>query len=630
MSKKIISFFLIIMLFTTSVFSCYGEVAENENLLTQVFIRQEIFKDYSLVYDTFKAAITLENGTEITGIGYTDYTSYYESEDGKSGFFPAGFIADYGYEIPIEEKEKGLMIENLDFTDNQCLFVYDYETKPFMCHCVKNGQYLKYGVNDYGAITYQTSTYKRGECDEDLGALYSYDLNRYVFDPDVGNYIKLDGVSLFDSIDFAEMEAQINQIIADQNNRFSEQEIISCTHIAQEAIVSYLLSLQEETFLGYRVADLIDYASQLDPMECVRITPDGLVVIQIEDEIPERPDNLTKWLVGIGCLMVVAGSTALTIFFPVARPLSGAITGAAFDIFMQVVIENKTLENIQWGKVAVSAVSGATMAWLCPLAASSVTKSVTQSLVKNGLEKGLGKALGKLAGYGVQTISNSLVSGMTGYVNDRIDGKDGWDAFKSGVLIGGGCTIIASVLAEAGPKLTKILTNTKTGQWINKTLAGINPHSNLKQYHLKNQTLENILNPKSVHMAAENAILELNGEAGVLGGRYDKLTTAGDGAVDRHEIPSNKAFNQAMGTEEAKRDILPAIKMSEEDHMLTASFGRSNAADEYRKMQAKLIANGDKLAALQMDIDDITSKFGSKYNDGIKQALDYAINVLGW
>ena len=625
MSKKLISLFLTIVLLTTGVFSCYADTDSISDIQTELFVRQQLFMQYALLYDTFNAAIMLEDGSEITGIGFTDYSSYYEAEDETVGYFPAGFIADYGYGLPIEEAEKGLAIENLDFTDERYQFVYDYEITPFMEHCIKNGNYLKYGVNEQGTITYESSIYKRGSCDESLGALYSYDTGKYVFDPDMGNYVYVNGISLFDQIDYASIEAQINQIIAEQNYNLSHQEIVSSVYIAQEAIVSYLLSMQEETFLGYKVSELVEAASQLEPTQCIRITPEGFVVIDITDDIPGTADELTKWLVGVGCFITVAGSIALNIFMPAARPLSGAITSAAIEVFIQVVINNKSLDNVKWEKVAVAAASGAMLAWLCPLGASNITSAVTKAAGK--------EALGKLAGYGVLTLSNSLVAGVTRCAMDSIDEKEvGWNTFWTGAAIGAASTIFTSLCAEfISPKVTETLARTKLGKWVEPLLEKTSRFIQKHQVNLKgHETLQDILAPKSVHMAAKSAMQELNGQTGILGGKYSDLTTPGDNSQHKHEIPCCSAYNKANGIKQGYRSDLPAIKMSAEDHRLTASWGGSEEALKYQAEQYALLVKGNMTAAIQMDIDNIHSLFGSKYDEGIRQAISYAIKEGWW
>ena len=115
------------------------------------------------------------------------------------------------------------------------------------------------------------------------------------------------------------------------------------------------------------------------------------------------------------------------------------------------------------------------------------------------------------------TISNGLVSGLTGYANAKIDGKDGWQAFKQGLIIGAGCTAAASLLAETmpalGPKVANLLERTKIGSKITDALGKVNQgigKADLwirgKQVHLPDKLsgVESILSPKSVHQAAEN------------------------------------------------------------------------------------------------------------------------------
>ena len=65
----------------------------------------------------------------------------------------------------------------------------------------------------------------------------------------------------------------------------------------------------------------------------------------------------------------------------------------------------------------------------------------------------------------------------------------------------------------------------------------------------------------------------------------------------------------------------PSVWMETADHVQTGSWGRSKAAQAYRQKQADLIAQGKIRESVQMDIDDIRSKFGNKYNDHIQGKL---------
>jgi hypothetical protein len=53
------------------------------------------------------------------------------------------------------------------------------------------------------------------------------------------------------------------------------------------------------------------------------------------------------------------------------------------------------------------------------------------------------------------------------------------------------------------------------------------------------------------------------------------------------------------------------------DHRRTASCGFSKAAQDYRELQQELIDSGHYDDALNMDIQDIETKFGSKYDTAL-------------
>ncbi|MEQ4205797.1 DNRLRE domain-containing protein [Actinopolymorpha sp. B9G3] len=101
--------------------------------------------------------------------------------------------------------------------------------------------------------------------------------------------------------------------------------------------------------------------------------------------------------------------------------------------------------------------------------------------------------------------------------------------------------------------------------------------------------------------------------AGFRGGRYGELTT-GNG-IEVHHMPANSVtgLSRAEG---------PAIQMDRPDHYQTASWGRSKAAQAYRAEQKALVDAGRFDDAIQMDIDDITSKFPGKYDQAILEMIE--------
>lgn len=592
---------------------------------TADFVKGLVESEFALKYDVFDATVYLSNGIVLEGIGYSDYASYWESDDGSEGFWPAGFIAEFEGEFLNNEEDTGILVHNDDYESPDFSFVYSYTVEPFLKHCVYGGQYVKYGVDESGAIVFTTEEYKRGQCDEELGALYSYDERRFVFDPNVGSYTPITGTSLFSQIDYDALKKEVDRILSEQDASFVQEEIKTNAHFAQEAVESYLLSRQEETFLGCDVAILVEEVKKLDPTQCFRFTPDGYIIVPFDEKIPEAPSDLAKWTVGVCCGIAVAGSIALRIFVPAATPAAGAISGAAIDIFLQVVVENRSLDNIQWSKVAVSAISGACLAWLCPLGASQVTTSVAKA--------GASEALSKLAGYGFLTFSNAIVSGVTNSAFAIIDEKDPkqvGNAFLFGAAVGACCTVAASLLSEGAHAIGNAINASHPNSWMVKAGNAVGGFIGRHQVHLKNTALEEILSPKTVYQAARAANTEVNAQAiqtvsnDKLGGSYSDVKVTSDGSkYEVHEIPS---FN-ASGDD--KRGSLPSIKMPIEDHRKTASWGNSLEARAFRAKEAELINQGKYSEALQMGIDDIRETFGSKYDVAISQMLEYA-STIGW
>ena len=73
----------------------------------------------------------------------------------------------------------------------------------------------------------------------------------------------------------------------------------------------------------------------------------------------------------------------------------------------------------------------------------------------------------------------------------------------------------------------------------------------------------------------------------------------------------------------------PAIQMNKADHVRTISYGSSPAGKQFRAQQAELIKQGRWREAQQMDIDDIRSMFGDKYDHAILEMLEYSDSLTG-
>ena len=102
------------------------------------------------------------------------------------------------------------------------------------------------------------------------------------------------------------------------------------------------------------------------------------------------------------------------------------------------------------------------------------------------------------------------------------------------------------------------------------------------------------------------------------GGSYDSLDWGWKDTPphEKHHMPSNASSHLETGDG-------PCIAMEYEDHVQTASWGNSRDARAYAAVQKELIEQGKFKEAMQMDIDDIHSKFGDKYDVAIAQMLEY-------
>lgn len=365
-------------------------------------------------FDVFPAYVELSEGDEVYGLAYSDFSECYSTEDESQAYFSAGFMPFCGEaNITDEEFNNGLIVHNLDYEDESFGFLLKYVSEEFTEHCVVYGQYVKYGVNASGQLFYSSEEYVRGQCDESLGSLYSYDESRYVLDLDVGQYSPIEGVSLASQIDYDLLEEEINKILEAQDINYAQIDIETNLYFAQEAVESYLLSLQEETFCGYSVDALIEATQQLNPMECLRLSPEGILTIELDEFPGEGATSLAKWLVGGTCIIVTAvGLVGSVVFmkYPALSATSSAITGSAVEVFMQVVISGQALGGVEGSKVVLSAVTGAVAGYIGPYIMAST------------------------GGVGY-FFADSAIDGMIGAIEHTVaawlDGKDGLEMAKS-------------------------------------------------------------------------------------------------------------------------------------------------------------------------------------------------------
>ena len=415
------------------------------------FVYSLIYSDLKKQYDTFVGCITLQNGeensepAEVYGISYVDYEEGYVDDMGKT-YFSAGFIgfqndfgavygkASVGAEIvSVEEKP-----------DEMFSYVYAYGTEDVHMHCVIDNKYVKYDIED-GEIVYEEEPYKEGmDIDLARGNLYNYDIEDYVYIVEELDYVPVYGTSLLGEADYEEIIAEVNKILRTQEANFTYAELESYVVQSQEALYSYLLGLQEETFLGIPTSELVRIVEDLDPMQHLQIGVDenGATTIEII-EVTKLATLWEKIATSLVCAFGIVGgfvcnSLGLSVF-------GGAIVGASMEVFMQVVINNTPVSDIGWAQVAVAAVSGAI--------AGGVSKAI------NGIAaRGVGQLFMREV---TDTVCDSIIGGSEFFVNSLIAGHSFEEACKNfgygviaGAIISGGVKLGASII-KGGTKLIK-------------------------------------------------------------------------------------------------------------------------------------------------------------------------------
>ncbi|MBO4275627.1 Hint domain-containing protein, partial [Microbispora triticiradicis] len=163
----------------------------------------------------------------------------------------------------------------------------------------------------------------------------------------------------------------------------------------------------------------------------------------------------------------------------------------------------------------------------------------------------------------------------------------------------------------------------KPGMWLRTSAGTYVQITSIKRWtahqRVYNLTVDDL---HTYHVVAGDQAILVHNDDPRNGGWYGSLQPAGDGKEINHIPPhSVSPFSHHMG---------PAIRMDKADHRAVNSTGSSNAAKRWRQAQKDLIDSGDILGAMQMDVDDIRSRYGSKYDDAIQEMYDSLDSNKAW
>ena len=118
----------------------------------------------------------------------------------------------------------------------------------------------------------------------------------------------------------------------------------------------------------------------------------------------------------------------------------------------------------------------------------------------------------------------------------------------------------------------------------------------------------------------------------VIGGRYDYVKYCNAKSKNRdkkseyevHHIISAEAIRK---TGFLNFNTAPCIRILKDDHKMTRSYGSDADSKKYREYQIELLKQGKIREVIKTEIYNIRLKFGSKYDDELREMLRY-VNQL--
>lgn len=235
-------------------------------------------------------------------------------------------------------------------------------------HYVADNKYIVYSV-DGTQIHYSVAEATEENYNAEIGAVYSYDEGRIVYDPLLGTFANAHATSLNTLLDPVIAENEYNRYIAEQTANGFTVDTMNFVYISRAALEAYCLNGQDESLLGIDVQEFYDMERTVGPNEYYTVDADGnLTKLNFPPKEDESKgswlDRLLGAIISVG-IMAVGVIIVATVGFiscgaaTAAAPyIMGAFIGAGMEVFMQTVIQGKPINEINWLRVGVAAVSG--------------------------------------------------------------------------------------------------------------------------------------------------------------------------------------------------------------------------------------------------------------------------------
>jgi hypothetical protein len=358
------------------------QLSDRESFLTAVIMLDL----YDLGYDVFPTRIRTKS-VEIWGLGYTDYMETFEYEcaqNSSSIYFGAGFVSlpnqpilsssdikeglfldDFSNEVNADETpEYGFLLSftesygSIAYVVDGELVIYDIEETHI--------NFEVYTPNESTIISQYASCKAQGK---EFDTVYSYDDGRNIFDSNIGDAYNVSATSLNTLLDPVFAKSEYERYVAEQTTNGFTVDTLNYVYISYAALESYLLSQQDESLLGIDVQEFYEMERSIGANEYYTVDASGNLT---KLSFPLEKEDKATWMdrlagaalaIGTMCVGVIIVA-AISVFScgaaTAAAPyIVSSFIGAGMEIFMQTVVQGIKIQDLNWLRVGIAAVSGA-------------------------------------------------------------------------------------------------------------------------------------------------------------------------------------------------------------------------------------------------------------------------------
>lgn len=334
----------------------------------EVFTYALISNQMKKAYDVFPAKIYVSNtNSEVYGYAFTDYEqvyAYHENQPDEELYYGCGFLSLIDEPtISDADIQAGLEVIKTESDDSENHYFYSYNCEPFTTHCVVQNKYLKYGVNENHQIFYDVNNYD-GTYDTSLGGLYSFDEKKYIYGEDNG-FIPTKGSVIKEAFDVDNWKDSVkSDLLRGFNLKIADLRGVVSSAI--KTVKTVINNLNEQTVLGYSLNDIKKAVGDVSEGDVATISDEKVAMHAVNDTVPK--DNLSataRWIVGAAVGVSVIATIAVALFFPkvslgnyAINTIVSAISGAVIEFFVESVVMNQGISDVDWIKVGIAAAVG--------------------------------------------------------------------------------------------------------------------------------------------------------------------------------------------------------------------------------------------------------------------------------